>query len=123
MSSRTIRALAKMTAVAGALATTVAVAPTAEANDVTLLLRDGGKVVAKAWYDDSVDTLCVRSQVKGTMATVQIGPIDGAPRATARDAGFGKSTNCTGNLSIPEDRRFWLRLESNGRSTDTTFFT
>lgn len=97
--------------------------PAAAADTALTVKNASGTVIARATWDDSHDNLCVRSRIAGTMATVQIGPIDGAPRATARDAGFGKPGHCTGNLSVAEDRRFWMRLEVAGRSTDTTFYT
>ncbi|MBD3783216.1 MAG: hypothetical protein IE926_09715 [Micrococcales bacterium] len=102
----------------------VATAAPAAANDATLRIRNGsGTVVAKAWYNDLTDTLCVRSYVKGVMATARIGPSGGGTFATANDAGFKKSTNCTGNLSIPEDRLYWMNLSFRTTSKDTTFYT
>ena len=115
------------TAVTGlALAAAAATAGPAQANDKTLQIWNaaGTKVVAKAWYDDSTDNLCVRSYVQGQMATVRIGPSGGNTFATANDAGFGKSTNCTGNMSIPEDRYYWMTLTYPGRpSKDANFYT
>ncbi len=91
---------------------------------MTLRIYNGsGAVVARAWYDDSTDTLCVRSNREGVMATVRIGPSGGGTFATASDAGFGKSTNCTGNMSIPEDRLYWMILTFQAKSKDTTFYT
>lgn len=107
-----------------ALGLAVAIAPPAHANDVTLRIYNaGGAVVAKAWYDDSTDNLCVRSYRQGVMATVRIGPSGGGTFDSASDAGFGKSTNCTGNMSIPEDRLYWMHLTFQSKSKDTTFYT
>lgn len=107
-----------------ALGLAVAIAPPAHANDVTLRIHNSsGAVVAKAWYDDATDNLCVRSYREGVMATVRIGPSGGGTFDSASDAGFGKSTNCTGNMSIPEDRLYWMHLTFQARSKDTTFYT
>ena len=115
------------TAITGlALAAATATAGPASANDKDLRIWNaaGTKVLAHAWYDDSNDNLCVRSTVAGQMAEVRIGPSGGSTFATARDAGFGKSTNCTGNMSIPEDRSFWMTLSYPGRpSKDANFYT
>lgn len=124
--SRTARR-AKMAAAAGTAFVSMGLAFTAapaHANDLTLrIYNSNGTVVAKAWYDDSTDNLCVRSYVQGEMATVKIGPSGGSTFATANDAGFGKSTNCTGNMAIAEDRLFWMHLTFRTRSKDGTFYT
>lgn len=118
------RAVAASTAALVGLGIAVTTAAPAQANDLTLrIYNSSGTVVAKAWYDDSNDNLCVRSYVRGEMATVRIGPSGGSTFATANDAGFGKSTNCTGNMSIPEDRLFWMYLTFRTRSKDGTFYT
>lgn len=102
----------------------VSTATPAHANDVTLRIHNAsGAVVAKAWYDDLTDNLCVRSYREGVMASVRIGPAGGSTFRTANDAGFGKSTNCTGNMSIPEDRLHWMTLTFQTRSKDTTFYS
>ncbi|CAN7240825.1 hypothetical protein [Knoellia sp. LjRoot47] len=115
------------TAIAGlALAAATATAGPAQANDKVLRIYNaaGTKVLAKAWYDDLTDNLCVRSYVAGQMAVVKIGPSGGGTFDQAQDAGFGKSTNCTGNMSVAEDRLFWMNLSYPGRpSKDTTFYT
>lgn len=116
-----------VTVAASALLTLAVAATTAapaQANDVTLKIRNSaGTVVAKAWYDDRTDNLCVRSHREGVMATVRIGPSGGGTFDSASDAGFGKSTNCTGNMSIPEDRLYWMHLTFQSKSKDTTFYT
>lgn len=126
MTKRATRSLvaAAATVAAGAGFALAAAAP-AQASDLTLTIKNAsGKVIAKAWYDDGTDNLCVRSYVQGSMASVKIGPNDGGTFATANDAGFGKSTNCTGNMSIPEDKYFWMILTFPGKSSkDGHFYT
>lgn len=126
LTSRAKRALAGLAAatVAG-VGLGMATAAPAHANDLTLVIKNAsGTVVAKAWYDDYTDNLCVRSYVSGTMATANIGASGGGTFATANDAGFGKSTNCTGNMSIPEDRLYWMILSFPGKSSkDGTFYS
>lgn len=96
----------------------------AQANDRTLRIRNGnGTVVAKAWYNDKTDNLCVRSYVRGKMATVKIGPAQGGPRASVNDAGYAKPSHCTGNMSIPEDRPFWMHLTYQRQGKDGGFYT
>lgn len=109
-----------------ALAAVTATASPAQAADKHLRIYNaaGTQVLAHAWYDDLTDNLCVRSNVAGQMAVVKIGPVGGGTFDQAQDAGFGKSTNCTGNMSIPEDRYFWMNLTYPGRpSKDTNFYT
>jgi hypothetical protein len=97
----------------------------AQASDATLKFFDSaGNVVAKAWYDDLTDNLCVVSYRDRQTATVQIGPAGGGTRASRSHSGFGKAPSCTGNMSIAEDRSFWMIASYPSRSSkDTTFFT
>jgi hypothetical protein len=116
--SRTRVATLAVAALAALGATAVSAAP-AQANDVSLKYRNSaGEVIAKAWYDDLTDNLCV-----WTIASVgfaRIGPVGSdLPHVEAADG----DTRCTGNLSIPEDAYWRIRFDWRGSTKTDTFYT
>lgn len=127
LTTRTKRSLSAVVATtAAAVSFGMATAAPAQANDLTLTIKNAsGTVIAKAWYDDLTDTLCVKSNVDGQMASVKIGPNSGSGEVVGRNhAGFGKPASCTGNLSIAEDRSYWMNLSYPGKaSKDGQFYT
>lgn len=115
---RTRMATLAIAALATIGATAVTAAP-AQANDVSLKFRNAaGDVIARAWYDDLTDNLCV-----WTIASVgfaRIGPEAGPlPHIVGADG----STNCSGNLSIPEDAPWRIRFDWRGSTATDTFYT
>lgn len=119
------RTLSAVGAVGAGLALALTSAAPAHANDFSLTIKNAsGNVIAKAWYDDLTDNLCVKSNVDGQMASVKIGPNDGGTFAGVNHAGFGKPASCTGNMSVAEDRYFWMILSYPGKSSkDGHFYT
>ena len=119
------RTLSAVGAVGASLALALMSAAPAQASDLTLVIKNAsGNVIARAWYDDLTDNLCVKSFVDGQMASVKIGPNDGGTFAGVNHAGFGKPASCTGNMSIPEDRYYWMILSFPGKSSkDGHFYT
>ncbi|MEO7268312.1 MAG: hypothetical protein ABIW49_03800 [Knoellia sp.] len=59
------------------------------------------------------------------MASVKIGPNSGSGTVVGvNHAGFGKPASCTGNMSIAEDRYYWMNLSYPGKaSKDGNFYT
>jgi hypothetical protein len=120
------RVLGSLAAGATALGLAVAGAAPASASSPTLTFKDSaGNVVAKAWYDDLTDTLCAVSYRDGKTISAQIGPNAGTGRSySVVHSGFGKPKSCTGNLSIPEDRSYYLYVTfASQPSKDTNFYT
>ncbi len=117
------RSLAAVTVLGVGL--TVAGAAPASANDASVPLRNGnGVLIGKATWDDSHDNLCVRSFVKGRKVTATLSLLDGSwGPVSVSDSGHDSTPNCTGNLSIPEDKRAFLILGDANRSVDATFYT
>lgn len=107
------------------VALTAAGAAPAFAADATIPLRSStGVLIGKATWDDSHDTLCVRSYIKGRKVTATLSLLDGSwGPVNVSDSGYDTTFNCTGNLSIPEDRRAFLIIGDSNRSTDGTFYT
>ena len=104
---------------------TLAAANPASAADATITLKSSsGTVIARATWDDSHDNLCVRSLVPGRRMTATLSLLDGSwgPRSVSH-SGNSSTPSCTGNLSIPEDRRAFVILGDVNRSTDGTFYT
>lgn len=114
-------------ATAGLLAaglTMAVAAPASAADNTTTLYSAGGTLLARATWDDSHDTLCVRSYVKGRTMTASITLLDQDWTWVSKsDSGHDTAFNCTGNLSIPEDRRVFLLLGDENRSTDDVFYS
>jgi hypothetical protein len=108
---------------ASALGLIVAVAGSASANDFTgTYISSTGEVAAHGYWDDSVDTLCVRGyRAYQDWAEVEIIPTNGVGSTfTKRDTTPTDGARaCTGNLSIPEDKqyRMVLRYYHNGSNT------
>ncbi|QIM21129.1 hypothetical protein G7075_08300 [Phycicoccus sp. HDW14] len=100
-------------------------APAAASSPVLTFKDSAGHVVAKAWYDDLTDNLCAVSYRDGKTITAQIGPSSGSGISrTVVHSGFGKPRSCTGNLSIPEDKSYWMYVKfASQPSKDTTFYT
>ena len=119
------RILATAAALAAGLTTTVALAaPASAADNTTTLYSAGGTLLAKATWNDAYDTLCVRSFVPGRTMTATIELLDQAWGPVRKsDNGADSAYNCTGNLSIPEDRRVFLILGDQNRSTDDVFYS
>lgn len=118
------RILATAATVGTGLGLALTTAAPAQASSPVLRFYDSaGTVVAKAWYDDTTDTLCSVSYRDGRTITVQIGPRDGGTFRSQTHSGFGKAASCSGNMSIPEDRAFWMYATYESRSKDTTFYT
>lgn len=127
VTKRATRTLGAMVATtAAAVGFGMATAAPAQASDLTLTIKNAsGSVIAKAWYDDLTDNLCVKSYVDGQMASVKIGPNSGSGSVRGvNHAGFGKPASCTGNMSIAEDRSYWMNLSYPGKaSKDGNFYT
>ncbi|AKU14878.1 hypothetical protein [Luteipulveratus mongoliensis] len=103
---------------------TFGAAGSASANNATINLTVGGKVVAQATWDDLHDNFCVRSLVKGHTYTGTITLLDGSgPVWKVSHSGTTTTPKCTGNLSIPEDKRAFAIVGDGNHSTDGTFFT
>lgn len=104
--------------------TLAAAAPAQAADNTTLLHSKSGTLIARATWDDSHDTLCVRSLVKGRKMTATLTLLDGSwGPVEVSHSGHSSTPNCTGNLSIPEDQRAYLILGDEQRSIDDTFWT
>ena len=101
------------------IGTTVVTAAPAQANDITLRIRSSdGEVLAKAWYDDLTDNLCIWTAI--SVGFARIGPEGGSfPHVVGADG----NTSCTGNLSIPEDALWRIRLDWRGAVRTDTFYT
>jgi hypothetical protein len=94
----------------GAVALVSAGTLPAAADDARMVINSAGQTRAVATWDDLTDNLCVRMSAAGT-AVAKIAPISGPGREVViRDRRDGGS-NCTGNLSIAEDRLYSLTLE------------
>lgn len=103
---RTLIALVATTALG------VGVAGPAQAADRTIQLKSpSGAVHSVLSWDDSVDTLCLtlRSSAAGASADADMRLVSGS---FARHLRVTRSAprDCTGNLSIPEDRLAEMRL-------------
>lgn len=117
------RSLAAATALGVGL-TLASAAPASAADNTTTLRNSNGVLIARATWDDSHDTLCVRSFVKGRKMTATLTLLDGSwGPVDVSHSGHTSTFNCTGNLSIPEDKRAFLILGDENRSTDDTFYT
>lgn len=118
------RTLSAVGAVGAGLA--LASAAPAHAADTTITLKNtAGTVIAQATWDDSHDNLCVRSFVPGRTMTVTMELIDVPSYLIVRKSHSGNTSTpaCTGNLSIPEDKRAFAIVGDQNRSTDGLFYT
>lgn len=90
----------------GALAVTFVNAPPAAANNLDFPFYDHytGAHLATATYDDLTDTYCIRYVSGHTSATLVTSWTDGTGVIKLVD-GADAGRNCTGNLSITEDRQ------------------
>jgi hypothetical protein len=107
------RALRRLAVAAAAVTALGVFAPPASANDTTLNYYKNGLLVARATWDDLHDTLCVEvlSSPFDTLARAGIGPVSGSGPEFRIDAVAGTvRKHCTGNLSIPEDRLYFVQI-------------
>lgn len=81
------------------------------ANDYSRAITGSYGTAVVGFWDDSIDTLCVRTYLP-IAGQVNITPNDGSgPSFYARDANSSDSNRvCTGNLSIPEDELYKMTL-------------
>lgn len=120
------RTLASVGAVGAGIALALTSAAPAHAADKTITLKSAsGVLLAKATWDDSHDTLCVRSFVAGRTMTVTMELLDVPSYPVVRKSHAGNTSTpaCTGNLSIPEDKQAFAIVGDINRSTDGVFFT
>jgi hypothetical protein len=84
----------------------------ASASDATVSLYHNGELKARGTYDDLTDNLCVKAFNGGQnfLADVGIGPVNGDGPSFTWGAFGGDGWQCTGNLSIPEDRRYDIQV-------------
>lgn len=119
------RTIATVGALGAGLTLALTSAAPAHAADATITLRNtSGVVIARATWNDAYDRLCVRSFVKGRTMTAHLELLyqDWGPVSISH-SGWSTTPNCTGNLSIPEDRKAFVWLGDEQRSTDGTFYT
>lgn len=119
------RILASVSLLSSCVALAFTSAGPAHANDKTITLTSSsGVVLARATWNDAYDNLCVRSFVQGRRMTATLTLMDGSwgPKSVSH-SGWSTSPQCTGNLSIPEDRLAFVILGDERRSTDGTFYT
>lgn len=101
-----------VTVAATATLLAVGVAAPARAADLTVRLTNpSGAVHAVLTWDDSIDTLCLtlRSSAAGAIAHADMRLTTGAYPQSLR-ATPSNPRQCTGNLSIPEDRLAEMRV-------------
>lgn len=94
-------------------------APTASASNPTSSVSYGGVQRATASYTDLTDNLCVTATNGDgiNIATARIYPANGSgPSFTISDLTDTHGGQCTGNLSIPEDRAYILTLRWDAQS-------
>lgn len=124
--NRSSRSLALAATALTGLGIVLSSAAPAAASSPTLKFYDSaGNVVAKAWYDDLTDNLCAVSYRDGKTIVAKIGPNSGTGISpSVVHSGFGKSKSCTGNLSIPEDKSYYLYVTfASQPSKNTNFYT
>lgn len=120
------RTLSAIGAAGAGLAVALMSAAPAHAADAKIPLRSAsGTLIGQATWDDSLDTLCVRSFVAGRTITVTMELLDVPSYPIVRKSHSGNSSTpaCTGNLSIPEDKKAFVIVGDINRSTDGVFFT
>ncbi|AKU16298.1 hypothetical protein VV02_11200 [Luteipulveratus mongoliensis] len=89
-------------------------APTASASNASSSVSYGGVVRGTASWTDVTDNLCVTATGGDgiNIATAKIRPANGSgPSFTISDLTDTSGGQCTGNLSIPEDRAYILTLQ------------
>ena len=101
-----------------ALSVALTATPAHANNEEVVFLGADNQVIARAWYTDYTDTLCVWAAFSGAYAG--IGPEGDAMRYPIGTSG---ETRCTGNLSIPEDVWWRIRLEFRGAVKFKGFYT
>lgn len=115
-----------------AAALLVGMAPPASAADAKAEVSYGGVLKARGSWDDLTDNLCARvfNAPRASSANVSIFPADGSgPSFGVVDAGGDTQAACTGNLSIPEDEKYVMKVQwwsadnSVIKSESTTFYT
>lgn len=118
--------LAGLGAVAATVATVAIAAPAQAADQPLRLTAPSGALHSTLFWDDSVDTLCLtlNSTVSSAYAEADFQLTDGSH---ARHLRVTRSNprDCTGNLSIPEDRAAMMRMSggTNGFHKATGWLT
>lgn len=104
--------------VAGAALLTCATVLPAAANDVTLKGGFRGQGSTSYWKDKS-DTLiaCLGGGAAFRRAVAHIRPASGKGPSFSITDGLGRGCTSTGNLNIPEDRRYVMTLTVYGVDT------
>lgn len=99
-------------AVVGTVGLGVGLAAPAHANDLTVQLRTpSGAVHSVLTWDDSVDTLCLTLRSTASSATADADMrLVGGGGAHSLSVRPGRTRDCTGNLSIAEDRLAEMRV-------------
>lgn len=83
----------------------------ASANDMTLTIYDGGVLKARGTYDDLTDNLCITVYGSSrSFGEIAIAPTSGWYDAPSASNVGGAGRYCTGNMSIPEDRRSEIQM-------------
>lgn len=113
------RTLLALAAAAGLCA---GLAGPAQAADLTVrLTTPSGAVHSVLTWDDSTDTLCLTLRSGSASASADADMRLGSTSYAALGVRPGKTRDCTGNLSIPEDRWAQMRLYGGtDRFHDTT---
>ncbi len=105
-----------------ALAVPFVNAAPAAANDLTFPFYDHytGAHLATATYDDLTDTYCIRYVSGHTSAKLYTSWTDGTGVITISD-GADEGRNCTGNLSIAEDRQRKVYITASEWKSETRY--
>jgi hypothetical protein len=134
ITTRTTPRSRRVMAAAAAAAAIVATAGPASANDATFSGSLYG-YPAKGQWIDHLDTLCAKADYTPETGTaiVKITPVGhNGPSFVVRDRSNDSSRTCTGNLSIPEDKKYrmtvvyrdeWHDLPFSGTVASGTFYS
>lgn len=102
---------------AAAVAATALTVVPAQANDVTKTFTRNGVALARATWDDSIDTLCITVLAGGSDAFAQVGILSSQglsePERDPRVASTTKRQGryCTPNLRIREDAPYDMYIQ------------
>ncbi len=106
---------------AAAVAATALTVVPAQANDVTKTFTRNGVALARATWDDSIDTLCITVLAGGSDAFAQVGIRStqglSEPERDPRVASTTKRQGryCTPNLKIREDAPYEMQIQWRNR--------
>lgn len=106
------RARTFVVAAAAAVASSVAVAAPAHAGDFTRSYSHIGEHwEGTAYYTDQYDRLCAKADA-GTAGKLRVTliPANGSGKSYAVTDTTSKGRTCTGNLNIPEDKKYRVKL-------------